>query len=246
MKTHHLFLVGQKIPGCSSEITTWQTILWGTWQMTTCMKVLWRRQWKTSSDFLDGKRDFKDLRRVHHKIRAPTSSIPNLSWQLITGELQHWKEGRAKVRTLLTCFCQGKSLSHYITASGNHSQILLSKCFLSQRISLFNIWNASKPPLIFKIKKIRRAEDKGADTLLKLAIPSSFLWLPKELGSVIKVHICTSIHQVPCSFSQLYLTAKILALLYETMFTFKYIHYSSFLLETKLCLVFISLIYILM
>lgn len=91
-KTCHLFLASQKFPG---DTTTWHKILWHTWQKTTHMKVLWRRHWKTSSAFLDGKIDFKDLRKVYYKSQASTSPILKLSWQLsfITGDLQHWNEG---------------------------------------------------------------------------------------------------------------------------------------------------------
>lgn len=93
-----VLLVGQRIFGCSSgqpRQTTRQTILRDAWQTTTSMKTFWRRWWKTSSDRLfSGKRDFKDLGRVHHKIRIYTPAFPNSSWQLavITGELQHRNE----------------------------------------------------------------------------------------------------------------------------------------------------------
>lgn len=53
----------------------------------------------------------------------------------------------------LTHFCQGRPLNHHIMASGNHSQILLCKCLLHQRTTVFNNWTANKPPLIFKIKR---------------------------------------------------------------------------------------------
>lgn len=155
MKTCHLLLVGQKTPGCSSGQLPHN-------RQFCEVHDKWPHVWKSceegserlhQTDLLDGKRDFKDLRRVHHKTQASPPSAPNLIWQLafITGELQHRNE-RPRWE-LLTCFCQGRSLNHHITASGNHSQILFSKCFLCQRTSLLNNWNANKPPPIFKMKK---------------------------------------------------------------------------------------------
>lgn len=95
----------------------------------------------------------------------------------------------------LTYFCQGRSVNHHIIASGNHSQILLCRCLLHRRIRIFNNWTANKPPLIFKIKKTGRDKKKGAEILLKLAIPSHLLWLLKKLRALeIKYYICNSTH----------------------------------------------------